>query len=153
MFCPSCSCEFRSGFARCASCDVDLVESLESTGSGKRRAAEAQIPPGLLPMVDYCGFLDLGEARSARDRVMEQECVAEILIRQVADEETRGGYVEEFWLRVDARKARQVAALLGQELAEPPAKDDQVQCGKCGQQVQQEESFCPSCGTRFEDAR
>lgn len=28
MFCPSCHSEYRPGFTRCASCDVDLVENL-----------------------------------------------------------------------------------------------------------------------------
>ena len=28
MFCPKCEAEYRSGFNRCKSCDVDLVEQL-----------------------------------------------------------------------------------------------------------------------------
>lgn len=32
MFCPECKCEYREGFTRCSTCDVDLVESLDLRG-------------------------------------------------------------------------------------------------------------------------
>jgi hypothetical protein len=33
MFCPVCESEYREGFARCADCDVDLVDILPSPSS------------------------------------------------------------------------------------------------------------------------
>jgi hypothetical protein len=35
MFCPVCKAEYRSGFSRCADCDVDLVEELPPESSEK----------------------------------------------------------------------------------------------------------------------
>jgi hypothetical protein len=37
MFCPQCKCEYREGFTRCSTCDVNLVESLDTRGSGDGR--------------------------------------------------------------------------------------------------------------------
>ena len=33
MFCPSCKDEFRPGFTRCATCNVDLVDSLSDVAT------------------------------------------------------------------------------------------------------------------------
>ena len=63
MYCPVCRDEYRPGFTRCASCDVDLVASLD--------AGAAQPPAALAPeivveaaTVNFCGFLTLEEARA-----------------------------------------------------------------------------------------
>jgi len=36
MFCPKCKAEYRSGFTRCADCDVDLVETLDANADTPR---------------------------------------------------------------------------------------------------------------------
>jgi len=148
MFCPTCRDEFRPGFTRCTTCDVALVESLDPE---HRRAAPTDIE-ALAPvaMVEYCGFVSLDEARHARDRLRGQGIRGEIVIR---DGPTEGGRpTEEYWLRVDRDRFRDASTLLGFDEAEHEADDGTFQCGECGAEVAAEESFCPGCGARFEEA-
>ena len=51
-FCPACRSEYRSGFNRCADCDVDLVEALA-------KPPQAPDPGGLRPVYSTVNF---GEA-------------------------------------------------------------------------------------------
>ena len=139
MFCPNCESEFRPGFDRCAACDVALVESLQP-------AAEQPIPAGVpsyVEMADYCGYLDLTEVRAIRDRLEGTEIACEIAIR--ATPGARAAESEEFWLRIDVSRMKEVVALLESPTNDPNA----LSCSKCGQPVREEESFCANCGTRF----
>ena len=149
MFCPSCKDEFRPGFTRCATCNVDLVDSLSDVAAApveKKARKETHAGPTFVPMVDYCGFLTLEDARESRERLKEQAIRSEIVIR-----ETPGSTDEEYWLRVEKDRHREVFSLLGFDEHDHNAYDDTFSCGECGHEVAAAESFCPKCGARFED--
>ena len=152
MFCPACKCEYRSGFTRCDACEVDLVESLESgSGAAGYESGELLTDPG--PMVDFCGFLSLGDAREARDTVWARGMPAEIAIRPTPGSRPGGGLEEEFWLRVGMKTFRMVSDLLGYDTAEAETtSSENLRCSDCGLEVAAEETFCPGCGSRFEEA-
>ncbi|HEX6849846.1 MAG TPA: hypothetical protein VF139_00455 [Candidatus Polarisedimenticolaceae bacterium] len=150
MFCPVCRDEFRSGFTRCANCDVALVERLDSPRP--RTDAPLQVPaakPGE-PKVNYCGFLEIDEALMARRALVKHGIAAEILVR---DGEGPDG-VEEYWLRVAASHFAAAQAVLGYDEADGVHADvevEKVACSACGGEVDEDASRCPHCGERFED--
>ena len=150
MFCPSCKDEFRPGFTRCATCNVDLVESLSDVRpepvAAKIEKAPVTGQPAFVPMTEYCGFLSLDEAREARGKLKQRAIRSDILIREMP-----GSSDEEFWLRVERDRYREVVALLGFDEHEHNAYDDTFSCGECGHEVAGAESFCPKCGARFEE--
>ncbi len=75
---------------------------------------EAEPPPQApLRLTDYCGFFALDDARDARDRLREQGITSEIAIREAQAADPAGPPSEEFWLRVDASRYRDVHAVLG----------------------------------------
>jgi len=151
MFCPRCRDEFRSGFTHCASCDVDLVDSLDQVPEPVSTPSRAAVEPVLpVAMAEYCGFLVLDDAREARDKLSLQGMRSDILIRQIEDDTTSGRTQEEYWLRVERNAFVQAAKLLGYDAAESH-EEEEVACGDCGHRVAPEETFCASCGARFED--
>jgi hypothetical protein len=154
MFCPVCKDEFRPGFTRCAGCDVDLVESLEPGGTPSvAPGKEGKPAPAVqlyVPMVEYCGFLGLEEARAARDRLKEERIRSEIVIREAPASLERTVVEEEFWLRVERDRYKEAAGLLGFDEA-PSAGGESFQCDQCGTEVAAQETFCPECGAHFED--
>ena len=52
MFCPQCKCEYRTGFVRCSSCDIDLVESLDADDSDDGGSRVGEKPKKLWNGVD-----------------------------------------------------------------------------------------------------
>jgi hypothetical protein len=167
VFCPSCRDEFRPGFTHCASCDVDLVESLDAPATPdlpapgaasaprerSRRAYQAFIPEQ--PPVAFCGFLALEEAADARAKLKAQGIRSEILIRE--DEPVGGEPPKDtYWLRLSPAHFKKAAALLGyDEAPEVEGEDEEgefVSCSECGKDVGADEAFCPHCGARFEEA-
>jgi hypothetical protein len=62
MFCPVCKAEYRFGFTHCSDCDVDLVETLDSSAdsdaaqSGQREAADLDTPELLWTGIDSGAF-------------------------------------------------------------------------------------------------
>jgi len=145
MFCPRCKCEFRSGYKQCASCNVDLVDSLDTAQGG--RIEKPVAPAASAKLGDICGFLDLEEARRLRDQFHLEGIAAEIAIRPTPDTPPQGAVVEEYWLRADVNQAQKVKALLEGETV---PEDSEFKCSNCGRPVRQEESFCANCGLRFE---
>lgn len=149
MYCPRCESEYRPGYTRCVPCDVELVEKL---GQAEPEAAPEQlVAPAIAEnLADYCGFLDLQEARRARNRLLAESIGCEIAIRT----NTPGSEEEDYWLRVDRGAAKQVAVLLGDLTAPEPTESSAssgqtIRCSKCEAPVREEESFCANCGTRF----
>ena len=148
MHCPVCKSEFREGFTRCESCDVDLVR--ETPAEESATSASKHLAPGLL--VDYCGFLSLEDAREARDQLRRERLPSEIVIRDLAGEDPWAPAKEEYWIRVPSKGLRAVDAILGEgateEVESEPAES--VACSECNQTVGHEESFCPHCGAKFD---
>jgi rubrerythrin len=150
MFCPKCKDEFRHGFTRCAGCDVDLVEDLSLAGSDPGAVDSACAAAACAPMIEYCGFLDLEEARMARDRLRRELIRSEILIREAADSTMDRSIKEEYWLRVEHKRFRTCSEILGYDHVES-GPDASFNCSNCGNLVSEHESACPKCGARFED--
>ena len=122
MFCPICECEFRSGFTRCEGCNADLVDKLATAEESSSPPAESP-PAAIVSMVDYCGFLDLDEARQARETLRGERVVSDILIREAPETTADGAVQEEYWLRVEAAKFRRVAPILGFDQVDQPADE------------------------------
>lgn len=156
MFCPSCNSEYRPGFTRCGSCDVDLIDTPGASSSAPAPAApltgasNPASPVGAL--VDYCGFLSLDEARGERDRLRQEGILARISLRESPPGSLDGPVEEEAWLLVPRERVPQVAAILGYDAALDHGEDDGgFACNACGTSVGADEDRCPSCGARFED--
>jgi hypothetical protein len=145
MFCPNCRDEFRPGFNRCEACDVSLVESLDEA-SQTRAAERPPAPP--VPLVEFCGFVSLDEARRARDQLRQAGIRWEIMIRE-ASPDLHSVDQEEYWLRVEAPRMREVVTILGYDAADSGEGD--LTCDSCGHTVSESEPSCPSCGARFDD--
>lgn len=169
MFCPSCGSEFRPGFTHCASCDVDLVESLDAPGTPdlprpgaastpavrSRRTVQSVIPDQ--PPVAFCGFLTLEEAAEARTKLRSEGVRSEILIREDEPAQSDAAQKDTYWLRLSPAYFRKASAVLGYDEAPEDASEEgdgagTVSCSECGEDVGAEESFCPHCGAKFEEA-
>jgi hypothetical protein len=149
MICPVCRDEYRKGFTRCATCSVDLVETLD--------VAAPVVPPRPMPAVapeapagqalaveltvPYCGFLGLEEARGARGSLSERGVRALIVISDSAEG-------EEYWLRISPDDMKAAVAILGRhEVA--PTQDESFNCSACGATVGPSDRACPGCGLEF----
>jgi len=152
MFCPVCKSEYRPGFTRCATCEVDLVEELGVAGSAasERTAPEDLEDPGAA--VDFCGFLDLEAARDARHVLWRERIRSEVVIRDGPGSRPGADLIDEYWIRVGMKQVRRVADLLGYDMVQSGSAqgdDADLRCSSCGYAVASEETFCPQCGFRF----
>ena len=165
MICPECHSEYRAGFTRCATCEVDLVEVVPRE---PRRDVAAEHPDEPvdegtpIEPVQYCGYLSLEDARQARDELREHRIRSHILVaeppRSDLDEPAR----EEYWLLVPRRHLGRVDAILGHpadeqveaDAGEPAAAEgngETFACSACGADVDVTATSCPRCGARFEE--
>ncbi|ANM31507.1 hypothetical protein ABI59_20955 [Acidobacteria bacterium Mor1] len=144
MFCPKCKSEFRAGFERCESCDVDLVADLNAEEEAPRAAEVPVKSTG--PALDFCGFLELDEARGAREQLREAGIASEILIRDAPG--PQGDEIgEEYWLRCAASDVKHVRNVLGFHDEDDSAGELEGYCSKCGSQIPDDEPLCVFCGT------
>ncbi len=150
MFCPVCRDEYRSGFKKCATCDVALVASLDNRGPDAPEPVMADATPDEA-LAAFCGFLTLDEARHARDSVRGAKLPADILIREAPGTAVGSSLQEEFWLRVRPKDFANVESLIGFEPAAPAGEDDTFLCSVCGATVHSADDACPGCGLRFEE--
>jgi hypothetical protein len=161
MHCPVCKDEFRPGFTRCASCGVDLVDTLPTEDPAPRRKAPPGPSGGPVQMTDYCGFVSLDEARDARDTLHVEGVRTEITIREAPDSDPHGPVREEYWLRVERTGYPRAMRLLGfdpaadhgdhADHADASGELEEFDCGACGKTVGGHETSCPHCGARFDD--
>ncbi len=156
MYCPRCKDEFRPGFTRCGVCNVALVESLDAAAPVREDRPRVPEVPVSTAMAEFCGFLALGDAREARDRLRTERIRCEIVIRDRPDAEGGSGAEEEYWLRVERDRIVHAAKVLGYDAVDASHghddDDDGFACGECGHHVRADETFCANCGARFEDA-
>jgi len=150
MFCPKCKDEFRTGFTRCTSCGVDLVEDLSLAERSPEALDEACVTAACATMVDFCGFLDLEGARGGRDRLRDELIRSEISIRETLGSTMDRPIKEEYWLRVEHKQFGLCSKILGYDPVET-VEDESFDCSNCGNLVMEHESACPKCGARFED--
>ena len=148
MFCPVCADEYRPGFTRCATCDVDLVAAPDVAAPNKTAPMLAEVAAEEAT-ANFCGFLTLEEAREARDNVRDAGMPVEILIRDVPGSAAGEPVHEEYWLRVAPKDFRAIVGLVGfAPDADEPA-DESFTCSACGATVQAVDDACPGCGLGF----
>lgn len=147
MYCPVCKDEFRAGFTRCASCNVDLVESLADLPQAPQPVQGGSTRTAVARMVDYCGFFALDDARDARRQLKAAGILTEIAIRDVPGLDNDD---EEYWLRVEAAHIAKVTKIIGFDPAADATGEDSFRCDSCGESVSAQENFCSHCGARFD---
>jgi hypothetical protein len=138
---------------------VDLVHDLSNAqaspdGEPSAPTGAARMTTGMVPMVEYCGFVDLDAARNARDLLRAQWIRSEIVIRDAPGAEADRLAVEEYWLRVERDRIKEAVGVLGYDQAEvgtEEEQDDAFDCGACGATVSADETFCANCGAKFEE--
>jgi hypothetical protein len=151
MICPVCRDEYRKGFTRCATCSVDLVETLDAAAPTTPARSQAPPAPGAQasdgPTVEatlpYCGFLALDEARHARQSLRDRGVRSLIVITESAEG-------EEFWLRITPEDVKAAVAVLGRHEVAASA-DESFNCSACGATVGPQDRACPGCGLEFAD--
>ncbi|HJQ99275.1 MAG TPA: hypothetical protein VJ826_13260 [Candidatus Polarisedimenticolaceae bacterium] len=150
MICPVCRDEYRKGFTRCATCSVDLVETLDvaapAVPSHRPAATTSHAPAGKALAVElterYCGFVSLEEARAARGSLSARSVRSLIVIEESPEGE------EEYWLRISPDDAKAAIAILGRHEV-PPTPDESFNCSACGVTVGPSDRACPGCGLEF----
>lgn len=151
MFCPTCRDEFRAGFTHCERCQVDLVDDLSEIDAARSRT-KTPPPQAAAVMADYCGFFSMQEASHARDQLRRERILTEIVLREPPDPDWDAPPQDEYWLRIDASRAREVEKLLASIESGPPQEQGGTfACSECGHEVAESGSFCLSCGARFDD--
>ena len=147
MICPVCRDEYRPGFTRCATCSVDLVETLDTARPQTSAASPASAPAvGAVALavemtVPFCGFLSLDEARQAREALRAKGVRALIVITEPHGD-------EEYWLRVAPADVRATTAVLGPP-EEVESRGESFNCSACGTTVGPSDTACPGCGLEF----
>jgi hypothetical protein len=157
VICPRCKHEYRAGFTRCATCQVDLVDedSLAEPEPVHRESHSSIDASTMAELLPFCGFLSLEEARHARDQLRQSGIPADILIRE---SETEQEVLEEYWIRVPRRRFSEVTDVLHEDPAEPEEKEgngevhesETFACSACGEDVEGDADLCPHCGARFD---
>ncbi len=141
MFCPKCGSEYRPGYARCAPCDVDLVEEIQGTLPGSAGADLHGVSQAVgwseaEPRISYCGFLSLDEARQAREQLRREGIRSEILLREAPGSPPR----DEYWLRISPRDFELAREILGD--APAGSTGGEVTCSACGASAAASSAMC-----------
>ena len=148
-YCPQCLAEYRDGFTRCATCDVDLVEQLGEemvlTEENIRRALE--------------GKELLGVARGELEVVKETRALlsrARIASVIIEDEQAQlpAGMAPRVVLLVSKDDLEQAQSVLGEKFQQmleaeghpPPSELEYGKCPACGTTIPEDAEECPECG-------
>ena len=157
--CPSCEAEFREGFKRCTSCDVDLVDpaQLEAEavqhGSPKERLKEVQ--QAFIPQAGLTACRELETALLAADidcYTHVEEADADValgsaaamqyavVIAQADIEHVKDAMKERFQAMIESEG-------FGQLQTDPiDLEADEVACPACGHAAALEAGECAECG-------
>lgn len=148
MWCPNCRSEFREGFDRCGSCDVDLIDHEPEAPS----EPEVGVPPKRSARAEFCGFFSLEEAVEARKQLREAGLVGDILIRDAPQLEGEDSQADEFWLLIDPAQAKHVQSVLdfeGVPLEDETGKQEELVCPGCQSKRDPRDRICLRCGLGF----
>ena len=148
-FCPNCHAEYREGFTRCSSCDIDLVDQLaETLDLDEAAIADAMKGKDLVPVAR--GALDALRENKA---LLAQGQVASVI---VADEEARviPGAPRTMLLVVSKDDVEASAEVLGQNFQNMVSQEglegnqdlDAAHGPACGTEVPPDTEECPECG-------
>ncbi len=128
-----------------------MVDDLNAVDPDRNDAPESI--PVMVQMVEVCGYLDLEDARLARDQLHRRKIASELVIRTSPDTPAGGDVVEEYWLCADARHIHDAQTLL--EDKQPESRQASAAgsflCSNCKRPVREEETFCANCGMRFSE--
>jgi hypothetical protein len=148
-FCPVCQSEYRAGFTRCSSCDVDLVDQLE----GEIHFSEEEVQQAL------SGQELVGISRGTMDAVLEtRELLAASrlpsLVVQDKEQPSDPNQPKRMILVVrksDVPKASELLGDMFKKLVSKEGLDANVElktdiCPACGNKLPEDAEECPECG-------
>jgi hypothetical protein len=147
-YCPVCLSEYREGFTRCSSCEVDLVERLademDLSEESIRQALEGKELVGVTR-----GTLDV--VKETRDMLSARR-IASIVVDD--EEESTPGVPPRVMLVVSKDDLKAAAEVLGAKFQEMVAEEGQQlssdmsfdSCPACGSKVPENAEECPECG-------
>ncbi len=148
-FCPECRAEYRQGFTRCASCEVDLVESLPElaplTEAEMRKALE-----GKELVAVTSGYLEA--VLEMRDRLAGARVLS--IIEEAEKAPPQPGLPKRVKLMVAKDSLEAAAACMGeafrsmvaQEGLQPSTEIHYDRCPACNSPVPPDAEECPECG-------
>ncbi len=148
-FCPECQAEYRDGFTRCYSCDVDLVDRLsdpfDTSDENVRRALEGK---ELVPVTR--GYLDV--VKETRELLAGSRIAS--LIVDSDEAPVHPGAPKQVLLVVGKDDIQAAAHVLGdtfqgmldEEGLSGERNLNYQQCPACGHEVAEDREECPECG-------
>lgn len=148
-FCPVCLSEYRAGFTRCATCEVDLVDKLE----GEHHFTEEEIQKAL------SGHELVAISRGGMDAVLETREVltAERLPALVVEDKEQPSNPEQpkrvvlLVRKIDVPKANELIGDVFKELVAKEGLSTNAEiksdiCPACGTKLPEDAEECPECG-------
>lgn len=149
-FCPVCHAEFREGFTRCNSCDVELVERLQDEIDLSEENVRQMLDGKELVAVTR-GTLDV--VKETRE-LLSKNRIASIIVE---DEEAKlpPGMPPRVLLVVSKDALEDAGRVLGESFREmieeegvAPGGGDLTyeKCPACGTEVPEDTEECPECG-------
>jgi hypothetical protein len=149
-FCPICSAEFREGFTRCNTCDVDLVEALEDDNIDLSEEAVSKALAGKDLVVVSKGNLDA--VMETRDLLWSKRVLA--LVTEDKEYVPPKGAPKRMDLVVGKHQLEEAMMALGENFKKM-VKEEGLKvegdlayenCPACGVKVPEDAEECPECG-------
>lgn len=149
-YCPDCQAEFREGFTRCNSCDVDLVETLpEPFDLSEENIKQALAGKDLIPVTR--ATLDV--VKETRDLLSAHRVAS--LILDDENEKTPPGYPKRVILVVGSDDLEAAGKVLGESFHQmldeegiDPQQSQMVsdKCPACSAEIKEDQEECADCG-------
>lgn len=148
-FCPVCSAEYRLGFTRCNSCEVDLVAALPEHVDLSEESVRKALEGKELVAISR-GFLDpILEMRE----LLGGQRIPSLVVE--SEEEVPKGMPKRVVLCVSQEHLEAAGRVLGENfrkmlddegISPTVANLQQNQCPACGEPVAEDQEECPECG-------